>query len=97
MLMLGEESLHESPNAKRFKDALRYDSCVIHHGATPSHPLPPHSYTSLDGVEDTEKNPHLAVSTETQLLTGQPCVTGGYLPAYMLANEEHERAGRSTS
>jgi FAD synthetase len=60
-------------------------------------PLYDIGYTSLDGVEDTEENPHLAVSTETQLLTGQPCVTGGYQPAYMLANEEHERAGRSTS
>ncbi|CAI8051453.1 FAD synthase, partial [Geodia barretti] len=60
-------------------------------------PLYDIGYTSLDGVEDTEENPHLAVSTEMQLLTGQPCVTGGYQPAYMLANEEHERAGRSTS
>jgi FAD synthetase len=58
-------------------------------------PLYDMGYSSLDGMEDTHKNSHLAVSTDTPPLTGQPCAARGYLPAYMLAREEHERAGRS--
>lgn len=51
-------------------------------------------YSSLDGMDDTHPNSHLAVSIAT-VVGGKPGVTRSYLPAYMLANEEHERAGRT--
>ena len=62
--------------------------------------LPPslstvYSYSSLDGMDDTFPNSHLAITTDTTCVARQPGVTSGYLPAYMLANESHERAGRT--
>jgi len=60
----------------------------------PPLPLSPSiSYTSLDGVEDTRPNSYLAVSTETEV-GRELTATGRSLPAYTLANEEHEREGR---
>ena len=53
-----------------------------------------YSYSSLDGMDDTFPNSHLAITTDTHVAR-QPGVTSGYLPAYMLANESHERAGRT--
>jgi FAD synthetase len=52
-------------------------------------------YSSLDGMDDTLPNSHLAITTDTTCIPRQPGVTSSYLPAYMLANENHERAGRT--